>query len=83
MVWILDIEYSKDALKAMRRLDKPARHRIKAGIDKLPLGDIKKLKGFSNYYRLRIGDYRVLFQLFDSSITVNDVLPRGEAYKNL
>ena len=83
MVVILDIEYSKDAIKAMKRFDKPTRNRIATCIKKLPLGDIKKLRGFSNYYRLRVGDYRILFQLLDNGITVIDVLPRGEAYKNL
>jgi mRNA interferase RelE/StbE len=28
-----------------------------------PLLDIKKLKGYKNHYRLRVGDFRILFFL--------------------
>jgi len=31
------------------------------------LPNIKKLTGFSSYYRIRIGDYRVGFELIDKS----------------
>ena len=30
-------------------------------IEKLPAGDIRKLVGYRTDYRLRVGDYRVLF----------------------
>ena len=49
----------------------------------LEVGDITKLKGFENEYRLRIGDLRVLFTLENDIITINNVKPRGEAYKRL
>lgn len=41
-------------------MDKPSKVRIKQAIDKLPAGDVKKLHGLINDYRLRIGDLRVL-----------------------
>jgi mRNA interferase RelE/StbE len=44
-------------------------------------GDIKKLKGSINIYRLRVGDYRVLFELEGTVITVYDVLHRKDAYR--
>ncbi|MCC7559393.1 MAG: type II toxin-antitoxin system RelE/ParE family toxin [Methanobacterium sp.] len=48
----------------------------------LPDLDIKKLKGYSNHYRLRIGKYRVLFQLQkDHVIIIYAILPRKKAYK--
>ncbi|AUB56288.1 MULTISPECIES: type II toxin-antitoxin system RelE family toxin [Methanobacterium] len=48
----------------------------------LPELDIKKLKGYSNHYRLRIGKYRVLFQLQkDHVIIIYAILPRKKAYK--
>jgi len=48
----------------------------------LPELDIKKLKGYSNHYRLRIGKYRVLFLLQkDHVIIIYAILPRKKAYK--
>lgn len=79
----MEILYSHDAQKHIKTLDGATKQRIKAGIENLPLGDIKKLKGYTNSYRLRVGAYRVLFDLTDSCITITGVLPRGEAYKNL
>ena len=44
--------------------------------------DIKKLQGYRNHYRVRIGKYRVLFELLpDKTIVVYAILPRAAAYK--
>lgn len=80
---ILQIEYSKEAVKHINQLDKQKKQRIKNAIEKLPAGDIRKLVGFKTDYRLRVGDYRVLFSRESDIIIVKDVLPRGEAYKRL
>jgi len=32
--------------------------------------DTKKLKGFANEYRIRIGDYRVRYEINDKTLTV-------------
>ena len=71
------------AAKHILLLDKSTKKRLKVAIEKLPFGDVKKLKGYTNEYRLRVGNYRVLFSLEDDIITIKDVLPRGEAYKRL
>ena len=78
---LLDIIYSKRAVKQIHSLDTATKKRIKTGIENLPNGDVKRLKEFSSGFRLRIGDYRVLFNLGMNSIEITDVLPRGEAYK--
>lgn len=77
----MDLQITKTAIKSIKRLDKPMRDRILAGIKKLPLGDVKKLQGYDYFYRLRIGDYRIIYKLNGNTIIVSDVLPRGEAYK--
>ena len=74
---------TKTAEKSIKRLDRPTRKRIVEGIYKLPYGDIKKLTGHANTFRLRIGDFRVIYFSDGYTITIADVLPRGEAYKNL
>lgn len=74
---------TKSAEKAIKKLDKVTRARIIAGIKNLPSGDIKKLKGYVSAYRLRIGDYRVIYTFDGYTITISDVLPRGESYKHI
>ena len=44
-------------------------------------GNVKKLKGSSNGYRLRIGDYRVLFELEGRRVTVYAVGDRKDIYR--
>ena len=77
------ITYSKSAVKHIKSMDGRTKERIRSAIQKLPFGDIKKLAGYTNLYRLRIGDYRVLFSNYHEEIYIEDVLPRGEAYKRL
>ena len=77
----MEITLSRKASKALSALDKPTRARMVAGIYKLPSGDVKKLRGYTAAFRLRIGDYRVLFEMSATEIRVSDILPRGGAYK--
>ena len=56
----MDIRYSKQALKFLKKLDKPTIKKIISGIEILPSSDVKKLKGKEGY-RLRIEDFRVIF----------------------
>jgi len=76
----MKIVISKSAKKALEQLDAPTKQRIKKGIYKLPDGDVKKLQGYTNAYRLRIGDYRILYD-FSDKIEITNILPRGSAYK--
>ena len=77
------IEYKKKAVKYINSADKPTKKRLKEAIEKIPFGDIKKLSGFENEYRLRVGNLRVLFTLEENIITINDIDSRGQVYKNL
>lgn len=77
------ISYSKTAAKSIRSLEQRMKERVKAGIERIPEGDICKIQGYSCLYRLRVGNYRVLFEMVGNEIYVDDVLPRGEAYKRL
>nr|DAG54840.1 MAG TPA: Cytotoxic translational repressor [Caudoviricetes sp.] len=79
----MEIEYKRNAVKYINAADKPTKKRLKEAIEKIPLGDIKKLTGLDNAYRLRVGNLRVLFSLEDEKIIINDILPRGQAYKRL
>ena len=80
---IVQIEYKKKAVKYINSCDKSTKMRLKTAIEKLPFGDIKKLTGLENEYRLRVGDLRVLFTVENDIITINDISPRGQVYKRL
>jgi mRNA interferase RelE/StbE len=75
---------SPQAVKNLDKLNEPMKTRILKAIKKLesepPQGDVKSLTGRSGY-RLRIGDYRVLFGIKDDIIIITDITPRGQAYK--
>ncbi len=79
----MHIEYEKDAVKYIQSQDQATKQRLKSAIEKLPDGDVKKLQGYRNDYRLRVGNLRVLFSVKNDIIIVKDVLPRGQAYKRL
>jgi mRNA interferase RelE/StbE len=59
--------YHKDAVKFLAKQEKAAQERIAQGLKGLlvipPHGDIKPMKGRQGLYRLRIGSYRILFEI--------------------
>jgi len=55
--------------------------RIKKAISALPAGDVKKLTGYKNMYRLRVGDFRVLFEKNGDMYHVIKIDHRGGVYK--
>ncbi|MDR2505057.1 MAG: type II toxin-antitoxin system RelE/ParE family toxin [Oscillospiraceae bacterium] len=72
------------ANKEYLRLNEPIKGRIEQALEKLscdpPKGDIKKLVG-GDGYRVRVGDYRILYDMDGERITVYGIKPRGQAYK--
>jgi len=44
-------------------------------------GDVKQLTNFTPEYRLRIGDYRVLFEIEEETIIIYRIRHRREAYR--
>jgi mRNA interferase RelE/StbE len=46
-------------------------------------GDVKRLTNFTPEYRLRVGDYRVLFEIEEANhVVVYCVRHRRDAYRN-
>lgn len=43
-------------------------------------GDIKRLKGHDFAYRLRMGNFRILFDVDEDTITIRRIKDRKEAY---
>lgn len=82
---IYKIEFEKAAQKFLNKQDKAQRLRLYKAIYKLPNGtDIKKMKGY-NLYRLRVGDYRILYSIDEvvKIITIENIDNRGDVYKRL
>ena len=77
----MQIKYSKQAYKYLIKLHKPKREKIIAAINEIPEGDITKMRGIDNLYRLRVNDYRVLFTPEYDIIKINKIGSRGDIYK--
>ena len=74
------ILYSRQAEKFLNRQPQHIQRRIRAAIAALPGGDVKKLKGQA-YYRLRVGDFRVLFDRDGNVVMIVRIDNRGQVYK--
>jgi mRNA interferase RelE/StbE len=70
-------------LKSLRRLGRRDRERIADAINELPAGDVRRLRGEQRLWRLRVGDWRIIFTRRDPErvIDVLTVSPRGRAYR--
>jgi mRNA interferase RelE/StbE len=78
------ITYHKQAIKVLERLDVPTKQRIKKGIEAMPLGDIVRLQGHTELYRLRVGDWRIVFTYPEPDVTlIERISPRGDVYKGV
>ena len=78
-----EIDFKPRAIKEMKSLPKSGQRRILAKIEALRndlAGDVKRLTNFTPEYRLRVGDYRVLFEVEENKVVVYRVLHRKEAY---
>ncbi|MDR3578566.1 MAG: type II toxin-antitoxin system RelE/ParE family toxin [Oryzomonas sp.] len=82
------IEYQQQAIKTLLKMPRDPARLIRAKIELLAKSpysannNVKKLEGIGGY-RLRIGDWRVLYDIIDDRliIVVVKIKPRGDAYK--
>jgi mRNA interferase RelE/StbE len=80
----MKIDYSKQAIKTISKMEKKTKTRIKLALERLPKGDVKPLIGAGNVYRLRVGDWRILFTQFgDNIFYIRKIAPRGDVYKEM
>lgn len=78
------IEIRDRASKELRVIQKKDAERILNAIYALRTGvsgDVKKLTNYSPSYRLRVGNWRVLFDIEGDKVTVYRVLDRKDAYR--
>jgi len=79
------VRFTRTAEKEIRRLDPPIRERVFRALDRLAADDrsldVRRLTA-SEHFRLRVGDWRVIFD-YDpqtETVLVRHVLPRGRTY---
>ena len=68
------IEFAPSAARAFRKLDRSVQERLAPKIDTLartprPRG-VEKLHGQTDRYRLRVGDYRIIYETQDQVLVV-------------
>lgn len=83
------VEYDPKALKELTKLDKPVARRIIKAVDALsadprPAGT-RPLVGYPNLWRMRVGDYRVIYTIKDAVLVVLAlrVAHRSAVYRDL
>ncbi|PHM07297.1 type II toxin-antitoxin system RelE family toxin [Nostoc sp. 'Peltigera malacea cyanobiont' DB3992] len=83
-----EVKFSKGAKKQFRKLPLDVQERIQTKINDLAIeprpNGVKKLQGDDNSYRIRVGDYRVVYELDDDVliVTVIKIGHRSEIYKD-
>jgi mRNA interferase RelE/StbE len=86
----MKVEFKRSFRKSLERLhDK----RLKTSILKIikqvedadkiqSIASLKKLSGFSDFYRIRLGDYRIGLQIADNTVVFVTFDHRKDIYKN-
>lgn len=78
------LAFKPRARKDLKALGSENLQRVLEKIDALTddlAGDVKRLTDYTPEFRLRVGDYRVLFQIDGSAIIIYRVVHRREAYR--
>ncbi|MCI8506840.1 MAG: type II toxin-antitoxin system RelE/ParE family toxin [Lachnospiraceae bacterium] len=78
----MEVQYSKQAIKFLKKQDMVTRKRIVNAISLLPAGDVKSLQG-RNGYRLRVGDFRIIFDKQGNILYIEKIDSRGQIYKGV
>ncbi|MCC6300185.1 MAG: type II toxin-antitoxin system RelE/ParE family toxin [Anaerolineales bacterium] len=78
----------RKAEKILKRLDGDLRERVRTAIRELadeprPMG-VKKLAGYENLFRIRVGDWRIIYAVENDTliVLVLEISTRGGAYRD-
>ncbi|MEW6868076.1 type II toxin-antitoxin system RelE family toxin [Trueperella pyogenes] len=81
------VEFTSAAARQVKKLSRPTRERVLSAVEALaanphPQGS-RKLVGEQRAWRIRIGEYRIIYEIFDDSLTVTVVRAahRREVYR--
>ncbi len=83
------VALSSSAIRELNAFPEAERVRLSAAIDRLKVEPrhpgIRKLKGFRDLYRARVGPNRIVFRIDDSTrlVAVSTIGPRRDVYRRL
>ena len=78
-----EVDFKPRAIKDIEGLSASLQRRILTKVEAMRsdlAGDVKKLTDFNPEYRLRVGDYRLLFEVENNIIVIYRVVHRKDAY---
>ena len=83
------IEVKRPAAKALKKIPKPDQKRISERIDSLaeslPNPDTTKMKGNNPFHKIRVGNYRIIYEIQDDVllILIIKIGHRKDVYRSL
>lgn len=83
------LTFAKSARKELENLPRPVSKRVLARIELLQInprpGGVAKLRGEKNLWRIRVGDYRVIYSIHDAEklVDISIVRHRRDVYRDL
>ncbi len=85
----MEVKYEKSFAKDLKNIrEKVLLKRVKDIIEEVKkaenlneISNIKKLKGYDTFYRIKFGDYRVGFEVVDNKVIFTRFLHRKEVYR--
>ncbi len=81
----MQVNIRKSAIKDLNKMAATDKNRIYHKINELKsfpdISNCKKLTNFEPAYRIRVGNYRILFDVIENIIEIGRVLHRKESYK--
>jgi mRNA interferase RelE/StbE len=84
IIYSMKIDIRRSAIRDFKKIPKEQKIKIHQSIQRLEafpnVPNIKKLTQFEPAYRLRVEDYRILFDVFDDTIVIARVLNRKDSY---
>ena len=80
-----EVEFSRNAVKNYKKLPGNYKALVDLAILRLSEGlpvDLKSIVGEENTFRIRVGKYRLLFELTGRTILIVKIGSRGDVYKH-
>lgn len=81
----MKLKIRKSAIKDLKKIDHEVRKSLHVKIQNLAdfpeVSNVKKLTNFEPAYRVRVGDYRILFDVNEDVIEIGRVLHRKDSYE--
>ena len=82
----MKIRIRKSAIRDLKKIDRQQKESLHLAIRNLEnfpkVTNIKKLTNFEPAFRLKVGNYRILFDISGNEIEIGRVLHRKNSYKS-